>query len=264
MNEESATPQENKPVYEWDFFLSHPGADLDAAKNLFAKLNPPAKVFLDDECLRCGDVFDIELSKAQRASLISLILVTPNTENAYFQREEIAAAIDMARADPRTHRVVPIYLNEKQIPKDRIPFGLRLRHSVYIPETGDFTETVNRLLKTLETMKQLEVKKDQVVVQQQIAIAKITGSDSSKAEFLAGLGAATRFNHSILYTLTGLFVVILVLLIVGLLVLPPIIGMPFGILLGAFETAILFFILRIISRSLDAAGQIAQGRINGG
>jgi len=264
MPEESATLPENKPAYEWDFFLAHPGADLDTAKNLFAKLHPPAEVFLDDECLLLGDDWDSELPKAQRSSLISIVLVTPNTENSYYQREEIAAAIDMARADPRTHRVVPIYFNEKQIPKDRIPYGLRLKHSVYVPETGDFTETGKRLLKTLEAMKQSEVKKEQVVVQQQIAMVKITSSDSSKTEILAGLSEATRFRQSIFYTLAGLFVLILVLLIVGLLILPEKIGEFVGVVLVTFDAAILLFILRTISRSLDDTGQIAQGRINGG
>jgi TIR domain-containing protein len=261
MSEESATPQETKPTYEWDFFLAHSSKDTDAAKSLYNKLNPPARVFLDAKSLLLGDPLN-KLPKAQRSSLISIVLVTPNTENAYYEGEEIVAAVQMWRNDPYTHRVIPIYLNERQPPKNP-PYGLASLQCLCIPETSDFTEAGARLLETLEAMKKLEVKKDQFVAQTQIAVAKITGNESSKAEVLAGLSEATRFRHSILLTLVGLFVLVLVLLIVSIILLPDIKGQLFA-LFGSFAAALLFFILRIISRSLGDAGQIAQGRINGG
>ncbi|HEX8370191.1 MAG TPA: toll/interleukin-1 receptor domain-containing protein [Pyrinomonadaceae bacterium] len=266
MNEQQPVPtaQEFKPAYEWDIFLAHPGMDLDAAKNLFSKLNPPAKVFLDDECLLPGDMWDLELSKAQRSSLISVILVTPNTEAAYYEREEIAAAIQMARSDPRTHRIVPVYLNSNQIPKNRIPYGLTLRHSLYVPETGDFTETVNKLLKTLDAMKRLEVKKDEVVAQHQIAVAKITGKNSSNAEVLAGLSEVTKFIRPILNILLGLFALIIVLLIIGIIFAPSDARGLLITVLGSFAALLLIFILWLTARALGYAQQIAQGRINGG
>jgi hypothetical protein len=259
------TEESTEPSYEWDFFLAHPGADLDAAKNLYAKLNPPAKVFLDDECLLPGDTWDIELPIAQRSSLISIILVTPNTENAYYQRDEIAAAIQMSRADPRTHRVIPIYLNKNQIPKN-LPYGLTLKHSLYVPETGDLTETRELLLKTLESMKKSEAKKEQVVKQQQIAIAKITGDNSSKAEIFAGFAEITKFIRPLLNMLIGLFVLTMVLLIVSLWLFKeqPEIRIILILIFGILAALLLISILWLILYSLNYARQIAQGRINGG
>jgi hypothetical protein len=163
--------QQSKPIYDWDFFLAHAGDDLPVAQNLYLKLDPPAKVFLDAVSMLPGDDWDATLPEAQRSSLISVILVSSSTNQAYYQREEIVAAIDMARQDPRTHRVIPVYLN-KQIPRDNLPYGLKLKHSLYVPESGDLTETGTQLLKTLEVMKHYEEKKTLVVANQRTALEK--------------------------------------------------------------------------------------------
>lgn len=265
MNEETAVPtqQEFKPAYEWDIFLAHPGMDSAAAKNLFVKLNPPAKVFLDDECLLPGDKWHLDIPKAQRSSLISVILVTPNTEKAFYQQEEIVAAINMARNDPSTHRVVPVYLNSKQI-KKHVGYGLEGLHSLYVPETGDLTETVNKLLKTLEVMKRLEIKKDELVAQQQIAVAKITDNNSSRAEVLTGVVEATKLAHRTLRILLVFFVFIVVSLIISAPLLPLQMFVALAATLGSLASLLLFFTFRLAERTLAYAPQIAQGNINGG
>ncbi|MGC2235873.1 MAG: TIR domain-containing protein [Pyrinomonadaceae bacterium] len=264
MTEESATLQQTKPDYEWDFFLIHAGEDSEAAKNLYAELNPTAKVFLDDKDRLAGSRWNSKLSKAQRSSLISLALVTPNTENAHYAIEEIAIAIEMSSSYPYTHRVIPIYLNEKKPPKYPL-YGLKSFDSICVPSHDSFTEAKESLLEALKDTKKLETKKVQIVAQHKGAVAKITSSESSKAEFFAGLVQATTYKHSILYTLIGLFVLILVLLIVALILIPTLlVQVVLGSLFGAFDAAILFSILQIISRSLGDAGQIAQGRIYGG
>jgi len=48
------------------------------------------------------------IAPAQAESAVSLVLVSAKKEKAYYQREEIAAAIDMARDDQDPRRVVPI------------------------------------------------------------------------------------------------------------------------------------------------------------
>jgi hypothetical protein len=265
MNGETVAPtqQEVKPAYKWDIFLAHPGMDSDAAKNLFNKLNPPAKVFLDKECLLPGDKWRMDIPKAQRSSLISVILVTPNTGEAFYQQEEILAAIDMAHSDPRTHRVIPVYLNSKQI-KNRNDYGLKGLHSLYVPETGDFTETVNKLLKTLDAMKQLEVKKDEFVVQQQRAVVKITSQNSSSAEVFAGLVEATKLVHPTVAILLVFFVFIIVLLIASAVFLPRDVFVVLAAILGSIAALLLFFTFRLAERTLSYAPQIARGNINGG
>lgn len=261
MSEEksAATQQESKLAYKWDIFLAHPGLDSGAAKNLFNKLNPPAKVFLDKECLSPGDEWDLKLSEAQRSSLISVILVTPNTEAADYQKEEIATALAMKRFDPRTHRVVPVYLNSKQI-----PYGLRRIEGLHVPETGDLTETVNKLLKILNEMKQLEVKKDEFVVQTQIGVAKITDNNSSRAEVLAGLVEVTKSIHPNLILLFVLFVFIIAALIICINLMPDSLHLLLSVFLLSFATLVLFSMLCCMAWSVGNSRQIAQGRINGG
>ena len=138
--------QESGSKYAWDFFLSHSSADTDNAKVLYNVLNPPAKVFLDAFSLVPGDNFDVSLPEALQGSLISVILISPNTEQAYYEKEEIAMAIQIARADPDTRRVVPVYMNmtEAKLPA-KAPFGLTRKHSLYIYNPDDFTDTGKKL-----------------------------------------------------------------------------------------------------------------------
>ncbi len=265
MTDESTTSQEPEPVYDWDFFLAHPGADLNIAHNLYMALQTQAKVFLDAENLLPGDDWDVVLVEAQRSSLISIVFVTPNTEKAYYQREEIAAAIQMAREDPRTHRVVPIYLQAKQIPTKEIPYGLRLKHSLVVPESGDLTETGQKLLKTLQVMKLYEAKKVQVVAEQRVAIAQITNSSSSKAEMLAGFKEVTKLVGMSLKIFIILSIVMPLVLVVGLFAqLSTEVKQLWVPVTGSLCLMFLLATFGLIKISLNYSQQIAQGRINGG
>ena len=264
MTDEAATAQEETPNYEWDFFLAHAGADLDIARNLKQNLEPPARVFLDATNIHLGDDWDEKLSAAQRSSLISVVIVSPNTKKAYYQREEIAVAIQMAREDPDSHRVVPLYLNAKQIPSSEIPYGLRLKHSLQVEKPDDFPVAGQRLLETLQVMKHYEVKRVEVVAEQRKAIAQITGS-AGNANLLAGLGEVTKFVRPLLKALLALFVLMLVLLVVCLLL--PNFEDVRGLLatvFGGLCALLLASMLWLVARSLKYAQQIAQGRLNGG
>jgi hypothetical protein len=132
----------------WDFFLAHAGTDKKAAEALYDLLSPHFKVFLDSRCLLPGDDWDQEIALAQRKSTITIVLVSSQTEKAYYQREEIAAAIDMARRDKEKHRVVPIFLDVRPSTGNEIPYGLRLKHGLSAPDIGGLEEVARRL-KTL-------------------------------------------------------------------------------------------------------------------
>ena len=49
----------------------------------------------------CRTVDRAALAAAQRRSRVTIVLVSPNTDEAYYQREEIAAAIDWASRSAR-------------------------------------------------------------------------------------------------------------------------------------------------------------------
>ena len=263
MSDQTATiTRQDAPEFDWDFFLAHAGADLEAARKLKRQLAPPAHVFLDAEDIPLGENWDKYLAGALRSSLIHIILVSPQTEDAYYQCEEIAVAIQMSREDPHTRRVVPLYLNSHGVPKS-VPYGLKTKHGLSVADERDLSEAKVRLLRTLEEIRRLEEKKGEVIEVQRAAVEQIeTGGN---AELLAGLNEVTRFVRPLLKALLAL----LVLSVVGLvacLLLPyfkeerALLATVFGCLCALLLAGVLW----LTARSLSYAQQIAQGRINGG
>ncbi len=145
----------SKKKYKWDFFLAHAGADKNEAESLYNLLAPHCKVFLDSFSLLLGDDWDQEIPEAQRNSLITIVLVSANTDKAYYQQEEIAGAISMARTDKDKHRVVPVFL-ENPPNQDAIPYGLRLKHGLYVSEKDDLLGVSKSLLDLLNKLEQLQ------------------------------------------------------------------------------------------------------------
>jgi len=96
---------------EWDFFLAHAGADKEVAELLYDYLSERSRVFLDSHCIGLGDDWDATLAAAQRKSLVTVVLVSTHTDNAYYQREEVATAVALARENPASHRVIPLYVS---------------------------------------------------------------------------------------------------------------------------------------------------------
>lgn len=135
---------------EWDFFLAHASDDTGAAEELYALLQP-SKVFLDTRTLIPGDNWDQVLPRAQRASEITVILISSHTENAHYQREEIAAAINRTREEGTGHRVIPVFLED--LPAEAVPYGLRSRHSLYAAADGSLTNVATRLKEALQIHK---------------------------------------------------------------------------------------------------------------
>jgi hypothetical protein len=133
----------------WDFFIAHAGTDKASAESLYELLTPRAKVFLDSRCLELGDDWDRGLKDAQRQALISVVLVSPGTDDAYYQREEIAAAVDLARNSAKKHRVIPVYLESGLSDHHSVPYGLRLKHGLTLPDVGGMQQVAMRLLDSL-------------------------------------------------------------------------------------------------------------------
>lgn len=146
----------NSPTaeYTWDFFLAHAGPDKHIAEILYDLLVPHSRVFLDSRCLRLGDNWDQRLAQAQQSSRITLVLVSLGTDNAYYQREEIATAIAMARQDKDKHRIIPIYLDHWFEDTNNRPYGLRLIHSLSLSSTMGLAEIAHHLLELLAQLDQ--------------------------------------------------------------------------------------------------------------
>jgi hypothetical protein len=135
---------------EFDFFIAHAGADLDSAEELYQLLGARSTVFLDSRTLLPGDDWDVELTHAQRRSRVSVVLVSSKSGAAYYQREEVAAAIAMAREDSTTHRVVPVYVDD--ILNREVPYGLRIKHALSLSRDGGWPGVAQRLFDLLAKM----------------------------------------------------------------------------------------------------------------
>jgi TIR domain len=131
-------------MVSYDFFLAHAGPDAAQAEQLYDLLSAETRVFLDTRSLLLGDDWDRALPEAQRASRVTVVLVSGSTDEAFYQREEIATAIAMARADTTKHRVVPVYLDIA--PGDSVPYGLRLKQGLLVSGPITLTQIVERLL----------------------------------------------------------------------------------------------------------------------
>ena len=122
------------PPTRWDVFIAHAGPDQVLAERLYDVLAERYRPFLASRCLRLGEDWDLTLSKAQRASLVTVVLVTKSTDDAFYEREEIAEAIALARAGE--HIVVPVYFGSDEDDL-KPPYGLRIKHGHYVQNPAD-------------------------------------------------------------------------------------------------------------------------------
>jgi len=138
--------------YDWDFFIAHAGPDTRTAERLYGHLDPNSRVFLDSRNLVLGDDWDRVLSQAQQKSLVTVVLISSKTEAAYYQREEIAAAIALARENAENHRVVPVFLNEEAKGNKSVPYGLRLKHGLTVSDKLSLKAVAEKLLGLLSQL----------------------------------------------------------------------------------------------------------------
>ena len=142
---------EEKPAF--DFFVAYAGPDEQLARSLYRRLVPSARAFLAAESLSPGDNWDVELPKAQSQSRITIALLSLSTREAYYQREEIAAAINQSRLGKTLHRVVPVYLPGFDS-QDSMPYGLRRTHGIWWKAADDVKWVASQLLALRDAIRQ--------------------------------------------------------------------------------------------------------------
>ncbi len=246
------------PNEQWDFFIAHAGGDTPAAEELYDGLGAGVRVFLDSRCLLPGDDWDQELRSAQAASRITVVLVSAHTEQAYYQREEVAAALDLARHNPTTHRVVPVYLDAANSGgSTSIPYGLRLKHGLSAVEPGGLESVAQKLLATLDHLRGAPLAPERRQASER-SLVKITYG--SAGERLRGLHEVTGVFRPLVNTLMAILV--LCLMLIGACVLTP--GQDSAIdrtlavsILGTICAGVLMSLLFVFLRSLDLAREIA-------
>jgi phosphoserine phosphatase len=137
---------------KWDIFIAHAGDDKGLAEQLYDLLAGRSRVFLDSRCLDLGDEWDLKLAAAQSASFLTLVLISSSTEKAYYEREEIAAAIALARESEEQHRVVPLYLDQQARQFAAVPYGLRIRHGLQLSQNLTLAQCAEQLISLLRRL----------------------------------------------------------------------------------------------------------------
>lgn len=132
----------------YDFFIAYAKADSRVAGDLYEALaSLGARCFLDFKSLQPGDDWDLALPKAQALSRATVIIISNACSKAFYQREEIAAAVSLSRSSPDKHRVIPVFIGDH--PADDIPYGLRVKHGLYLNADSDTGNVAHRLMQTL-------------------------------------------------------------------------------------------------------------------
>ena len=100
------------------------------------------------ELTKRWDDWPLEIGRAPRDALVTLVLVSSNAERAYCAREEIANAIQLARENPSTHRVVPLFLDDAS--RKNPPYGLAVKHGLQLPSTdfGSIAAALQELIRS--------------------------------------------------------------------------------------------------------------------
>jgi hypothetical protein len=147
-----SAPEPAVPL-EWDIFLAHAGADSAIAESLYDVLHPHVRVFLDSKNLQPGDDWDLILRDAQKRSHITLIVVSINTDVAFYQREEIATAIHMARIDKTNHLVVPLLVKTSDSAPMDLPYGLRVKHALTVTSDAQLLPVAQKLIELVGVRK---------------------------------------------------------------------------------------------------------------
>ena len=123
---------------KWDVFISYATPDVAEASDLWARLTERGlRCFIDRECLDVGDRWPQKLKDELERSTSVAVVVSANSDAAFYQGEEIALAIGVARSLGR--RVMPIYLGDDVPP----PLGLITLHA--LRKSDGWTHVIDRI-----------------------------------------------------------------------------------------------------------------------
>lgn len=146
-----------KPRYH--FFLSYSNKDRIKADKFFNTLDKYFHIFYAPYSIKLGEEWPKKIRLAQKDSLTTLILYSNNTENAYYQNEEIIRAIEGHRNGKQ--KIIPIALDSVK----QTPLGLKLIQGISLDQINDkntlikiFSEHINDIQKESKTS--LEFKLD--------------------------------------------------------------------------------------------------------
>jgi len=166
------------PSAEFDFFIAHASADTEAAESLYERLRQGYKVFLDSKSLVAGANWHEAIGVAQRRSSMTVVLVSENTGEAFYQQSEIVDAIRDAREHPQYRRVVPVYLSAR-LNAPPTPYGLGHLQSLFLPDASCIVDVARALRRSLHDL--LRDKRETHSARQYIEVTHVGRRDGEPA-----------------------------------------------------------------------------------
>lgn len=138
--------------FEYDAFIAYASPDTGYAENLYSLLSISGNnVFLDSKRLSPGVDWAEEIARAQRDSLLTVVLISNHSDEAYFEKEEIKRAIALARG--KGHRVVPVYLTSNR-PADHL--GLMQIQSIFLGKESSLLRVALRIEEAIKLSRRRE------------------------------------------------------------------------------------------------------------
>lgn len=133
----------SEEALNWDFFIAYSAMDGGYADRLFVEFSKYGRVFLDRRCLQPGDIWIQRLRAAQERARCTVLLITINTDKAWFTSSEYVHAIELARVGH--HRIAPILIG----PTSKVPYGLEQVHALRHDGASDFSSVSRRIADAL-------------------------------------------------------------------------------------------------------------------
>lgn len=139
---------------KWDFFIAHAHKDKNTAREVYECIVKKGHtVFLDQASINPGSYWDQEIPKAQQESKITIALISGNMREAYYARDELHTGINLARARPNHHKIIPVYLNGILENSNDIIYGIRLLQGLDLTSIGSIENLAILLCDTAQQFK---------------------------------------------------------------------------------------------------------------
>ena len=151
LNRVDATARQEPLTYRYDFFLAHSSRDSAVTTAIHqALLARSAKVFLDSQSLEPGDIWPDRLLAEQKASRVTVALVSENSVKSPWFKSECVTAINLLGSG-LAHGLVPVLLDGSEM-----PYGTNIVQSIALPKGRTIDHTVDALMTALERVREAE------------------------------------------------------------------------------------------------------------
>lgn len=137
----------------WDIFLAHSIIDTDLATSLYDCLCKIYRVFYTKNITNEKNL-ELDILYAQSISRITIVLITPNTEEGFYQRKDIETIL-IASSEKRTnYRLILIFFDTDSNNKFKIFYILPPDTDVAILSANNSSEVAQKLTSVIEHLKQ--------------------------------------------------------------------------------------------------------------